>query len=162
MPRSNFASEQAINALKLAISLQLGIQSEIISNETILMQLQNPQFNWNRPAESLNQSGKSLKRWVSESFQRQINQKLTPNDHFLLVQLVQTAINNNLNVYDRQIQVQIYKQLSKTYNWQVFYSAFTNAKQTCINKKDRKKRYHGSCGVFEDVVAQVKSILEKK
>ncbi|CAL5988078.1 Conserved_hypothetical protein [Hexamita inflata] len=132
MPASNFDTQLTLQVVKQQIYQQMCIEQEKITNDVILQQISNPQFNWDRPAKLLNTNKRSLKRWVSETYQRQINQKLTYQDQETLTKYVKQAYNNNYNLCNKDLQLTIKSKLIGQYHWQCFYTAFTNTKRQCI------------------------------
>ncbi|CAL5970890.1 Conserved_hypothetical protein [Hexamita inflata] len=134
MPKSTFDTKYTLKVITVEIKRQMNILEDQITSQFVVATLSNPQFNWDIPAKYLGTQKRSLKRWVSETYQRQINKKLSQEDHEILLKYVRQALHNGYNLCNKDLQLTIKAKLSYDYHWQSSYSAFTNAKRLCISE----------------------------
>ncbi|CAL5988150.1 Conserved_hypothetical protein [Hexamita inflata] len=139
MPHSILNTEFTLRVILSQIEKQLKIAENDITNDTIVQLLDDKKFNWTKPADILGIQKRSLKRWITETYQRQINKKVSKEDQQLLTGLITEAMKLGLNVCNKDLQLQMKSKLSDDYHWQSFYSAFSYSKRTATRVLEQSK-----------------------
>lgn len=133
MPHSTMNSQHTIEILKKYV--QSLTKQEVDNDQLQRILLDNDRIiDWSVPAQQLGLTKRQLKRWYTETYQRQTHEKVSKQDAKLLQQMIIDRILNGQDYRSKPAQAEMHAMLSKKYEKFQFCTAYTNAKRLAQDK----------------------------